>query len=185
MEKVNPLIIKMLNEKTGRDVTTAAGATFLQKDIESSLSEHLAVNTVKRFVGLIPYEYNHHQLVLNTIAKYLGFSSWEMLNDFVNDKISEFGNNNDNIINLIDLPIDIKLELKWEPDRVIQIKHIDKAIYEVISSTNSKLKKGDLLKLSQIVLGFPFIVSEVRRNGLSLGNYTAAAERGISGIRRV
>ena len=44
---------------------------------------------------------------------------------------------------------------------------------------NSKLKEGDEIVLTHFVKGYPLLVSEVIRNGKSLGRFVAGKERGI------
>lgn len=78
--------------KAGFDVTTAAGATMLANDIESKTGERLAANTIKRLVGVIPYNNKPRITTLNIIARYLGWPSWESL---MNDhRSSAFGGRN-------------------------------------------------------------------------------------------
>ena len=139
------------------------------------------MNTIKRLVGLLPYDSHPRESTLEIIARYLGFSSWQILSDMFNDKISEFNVGN-GFIDLKELPLDILIKIEWEPDRKLVIKHLKEGDYQVVFSENSKLKIGDILLLSQIGVGFPFIVKEVIRKGNSLGNYTSASLEGISKV---
>ena len=179
--KLNDIIITMLNQKAHYDVTTSYGATFLRNDIESVTGENLSANTIKRLVGNLPYESSPRDTTLEIIAKYLGYGSWQLLNDYLNQKISEF--NSHNIFYELDkMPDDQMLEIEWDPDRKIIIRHKSGYEYEVIFSENSKLSVGDILTLSQIAIGFPFMVRKVVRAGKDLGSYTASPELGLKKI---
>ena len=179
--KLNDVVIKLLNQKAGCDVTTAYGATFLRNDIESATGENLSANTIKRLVGNLPYNSSPREITLEIIAKYLGYESWQLLSNYINQKISEF--NSGNIFYELDkMPPDQTIKIEWEPDRKIIIRHKSGDKYEVISSENSKLLKGDFLYLSQISVGFPFMVRKVIRNGIDLGFYTASPELGLKYI---
>lgn len=179
--KLNDVVIKLLNQKAGCDVTTAYGATFLRNDIEAVTGENLSVNTIKRLVGNIPYNSSPREITLEILAKYLGYESWQLLYDFINKKISEF--NTGNIFyELEKMPENQKIKIEWEPDREIIIQHCEGCEYEVISSKNSKLMKGDRLTLSQIAVGFPFMVRKVIREGNNIGSYTASPKLGLKNI---
>ena len=179
--KLNMIVIKMLSEKAGIDVTTKAGSEFLRNDIESKIGEALSLNTIKRLTGILQYESNPREITLEIIARYLGYKDYNLLQTTINNKISDF-NTLSNFIDLKLQPIGKEILIKWEPERVIKIRHAGEGVYQVEESVNSKLLKGDVLSLSQIAVGFPFLVKEVVRGGQLLGSYTAACTEGVSSI---
>ncbi|MBD5280233.1 MAG: hypothetical protein HDS35_06790 [Bacteroides sp.] len=70
---LDSLILAKLSEKIGQDVTTPAGASVLQLDIESVTGESLSLNTVRRLVGVIQSEkLTPRRTTLNIIANYIG-----------------------------------------------------------------------------------------------------------------
>ena len=178
---LNQLIIDLLSEKSGVNVKTPEGAGILRNDIESKTGEALSLNTIKRLVGLLPYTSIPRQSTLNILAEYLGFSSWQLLTDFIKGTTSGF-NTGKTFIELKELPVDFKLKLTWEPDREIIIRHLGDGRFEIEKSKNSKLQETDILTLSQIAPGFPLIAENVVRQGKSLGNYQAAPKTGIKTI---
>lgn len=178
---MNPILNDMLSRKTGCDVTTSAGAEILCRNIESVTGERLGLNTVKRIVGILDYEGNHRKMIMDIIARYLDFASWELLKAKINNDISGFSLHS-TILDLEALPVNQKIMIKWDPDRQVVLIHKNGRIFEVEDSLNSKLEKGDMLRLSQIAPGFPFYASEVIRNNVSLGNYSAAMVAGIKSI---
>ena len=182
MSILNPYIITLLSKKVGYDVTDPHGASLLRNDIESSTGEYLSLNTIKRLLGVLPYEFNPRPVVLDILAKYLDFPSWENLSDYINDHISEFGAE-EVMTDLRNLPENQKIIIEWEPDRRILISHKGEEDYMVEESENSKLHKGDILKVSMVGKGIPFMVKSVIRDGEDLGTFTAATQRGISGFK--
>ncbi len=169
----------MLNEKAGCDVTTPAGASRLNLDIQSVTGEKLALNTIKRLTGVIPNDFSAREATLDIFARYLGFSSWERLLWTVNNKTSDFDRESP-LIDATDLPKDVEIELCWEPNREIIIRHLGEGRFQITKAKNSKLIAGDILILSQFAEGFPFFVREVIRDGENLGCYTAAPTMGLS-----
>lgn len=179
MFSINPYIISMLGKKIGCDITQPHGASLLRNDIESKTGEYLSLNTIKRLVGIIPYDFNPRPVVLEILARYLDFSSWKILNDYVNNHISEF-TSEPSLIDLTSLKEGKEVSIEWEPDRKILIRHLGGGEYHVVSAENSKLKANDVLIISAAGEGFPFVAKSVIREGKNLGSYTASAERGIS-----
>lgn len=181
MSKLPSPVLEMLKKEAGYDITTSYGSAMLQKDIETKTGQRLGLNTVKRLVGLIDYNSEPRQDTLLIIAGFLGFKTWESLISYINDNISGFDLNNP-IVDLELLPPGKKVGIEWDPDRKIQLLHIKYGEYEVLESFNSKLRKGDLLYMSQISEGFPLVVKKVMRDGINIGNYKAGLDTGIKTI---
>lgn len=182
MTVFTPHVIEMLNRKTGQDVTTLKGAAYLQHDIEKELKTYLALNTVKRLLGLLPYRFRPREETLQIFANYLGFPTWSLLQEYIDDHISEFGETSP-FMDLSRLDEGVEIEISWDPDRYLKIKHLTGYEYCVVSAENSKLKKDDILTLTQLAEGFPFVVRSVFREGVCLGNYMAAKKLGLKNIR--
>lgn len=177
---LNQIQIEKLSERVGQDVTTPAGATVLQLDIETATGVSLGLNTVKRLVGVIRNDVTTPRITtLNVVANYLGYPDWETMDKDLTMKGSGFGRNNI-FTEMSVLPTGINVEINWKPNRCIVIRHIGEGIYEVIESRNSKLSPGDILSLSQLAVGFPFVSRDVIRDGRSLGSYNAAPDAGIT-----
>lgn len=179
--KLNRAIIKLLNEKAKVDVTTLAGCGFLRNDIEARTGEALSLNTIKRLVGILHYNSSPREITLDIIAKYLGFDSNLQMQLAIQDKISEF-NVPTEFLDMNLLKEGTELLIRWNPQRELRILHQGNGKYLVVESQKSKLCEGDILDLSQIAPGFPFMVKSVIRNGRNIGNYTAAQSEGLSSI---
>ena len=174
-------LIKLLNEKTGYDVATTAGAGKLQAEIERETGQILSVNTIKRLFGLLPYRYEPRESTLDIFALFLGYSSWKVLVEIISDRESWF-DRKEGFLDVELLPEGSVLILEWEKDRKVRLRHLSGRSFRVESSVNSKLRAGDLLDFSQIAVDFPFMVRDVVREGESLGSYTAAVSTGIRSI---
>lgn len=180
--KFNSVIVKCLSERCGCDVTTAAGATVLANDIEKVTGERLVPNTLKRLVGVLQYDYNPRGATLEIIAKYLGFSSWQLFIESINNRISDFEEENP-FIEVSGLPQGTEIRFSWEPDREIRLCHLGEGLCEVVEVANSKLAVGDVLQLSQLADGYPLVAKDVVRGDNNLGGYVAAKITGISNIK--
>lgn len=179
--KFNSIVIKYLSERCGCDVSTASGATVLANDIESKTGERLAPNTLKRLVGVLPYDFSPRSYTLQIIARYLGYSSWEIFIETINNSISDFEEESP-FIEVSALATGAEIRFKWEPDREIRLRHMGEGRCEVMEVSNSKLAVGDVLRLSQLAEGYPLVAKEVVREGKTLGGYVTAKITGISDV---
>lgn len=179
---INPALIEMLNRKAGYDVSNSSGAERLRLDIYNATGERIGLNTLKRLLGILDYEGSHRGMIMDIVARYLNYPSWNVLEATLNDRISSF-NNSKNILISEELAVNQKLEIQWDPDRKIIIEHTSGKNFKVLESRNSKLQTGDLLVISQIATGYPLYISEVIRDDSTLGNYTAAINNGIRSVR--
>ncbi|MDE5839349.1 MAG: hypothetical protein K2H49_00365 [Muribaculaceae bacterium] len=181
---LNSLQLEKLSGKIGQDVTTAAGASVLCLDIELKTGVSLGLNTVKRLVGVIPDDVSPRKTTLNVIANYLGYPCWDVLQEDTAMEGSGFGKK-DIFMEMSDLEEGVRVEVCWKPDRRILIRHRGFGQYLVLESENSKLHPGDLLTLSQLAIGFPFIADNVLRNEKPLGCYRAADGAGITRFKMI
>ena len=121
-------------------------------------------------------------LHLDIIARWLGYENYRTLLREIGelDFSSEFTSLDS--IDVIDLDEYTQIEVKYEPSRVILMTYLGGGIFLVNESKNSKLLKGDRLRLSHIVLGQEMMVREVIRDGKNLGGYRAGKDGGLTSL---
>lgn len=176
--KFSPYVKTLLEQKSGRELHLSADCEYLAFDIESKTGEHIGVNTLKRLLGFIDDEREPRISTLDIIAKYLGFDSWEILKVYDDKSNSSFGSSSDEIC-VKDLTIGQQILISYLPDRELIICYQGENHFIVIQSKNSKLIVNDDLEISHIVKGYPLIISDVKRDGSSLGFFTAGKIQGI------
>lgn len=130
---------------------------------------------------MLPYDFNPRGVTLQIIAKYLGFSSWEVFIETINNRISDFEEDNP-FVAIAELAEGAEIRFKWEPDREIRLRHLGGGRCEVMEVSNSKLAAGDILQICNVGDGYPLVAKEVIRGGKNLGGYIAAKITGISDI---
>lgn len=179
-------IIDLLSKKAGRDVRTAYGSEWLCNDIIAVTNASISTNTVKRLTGVLKTDGDSSALharaaTLDIISRYLGFKDFKALCEFLQAGSSQF-KQADGLVNIEDLPRGTSMEIRWSPDRVLTLRILESGECLVEQAVNSKLTVGDRLKIFQVMVGYPLNVSEVIRDGQSLGPYTAAPEYGVTNI---
>lgn len=177
--KFSPYVTTLLKQKSGHDLRLSADCEYLALDIESVTGEHIGVNTLKRLLGFIDDEREPRISTLDIIARYLGFSSWDELRIYDDKSNSSFESTSDEI-RVSDLTTGQKIQISYRPDRQLIIEYQGNNTFLILSSKNGKLQDGDQITITHIVSGYPLLVSEVIRNGKSLGSFTAGKAQGIA-----
>jgi len=176
--RFSPFIIDLLREKSGYEIRLSHDCDLLTLDIESMTGEHIGVNTMKRLLGFIADERTPRTSTLNIIARYLGYADWESLRlEDVAHSNSVFDNRDELLA--CSMARGQKLLITYSPNRKLVIEYEGDNHFRVIGSENSKLCQDDLLTLTHIVRHYPLLVSDVIREGKSLGAFTAGKAQGI------
>lgn len=178
---IRDTVLVLLSAKADCDVSTPRGAQKLRDEIERVTGERLALNTVKRLTGVIDYDFTPRESTLNIMAAYLGFASWESLSEYCTEGLSGF-TVADGFIHLPSLAPGVGIAFTWEPDRRLLLRIKEDGTVEVEKSINGKLREGDVVDVTNICQGFPFIAHAVYRDGVNLGRYVAAKEAGIGNV---
>ena len=177
-------IIQMLKRKSGSDLRQPSDCEILSLDIESKTGVHIGATTLKRLIGFAQDERNPHISTLDAIARYLGYTHWDELS-----KIEDNGNSDfdapDEEVRSADLQVGTSIEITYLPDRKLTFEYLGEDHYRVTASENSKLQKGDEVKIHHFVLHHPLLADNVWRNGETLGQFTAGRISGLSSIRQL
>lgn len=169
----------MLGEQCGKPIEQPNHCQILALDIESKTGEHVGVNTIKRLLGFIDDEREPRITTLNIIALYLGYEDWNALKLLDNKKGNSGFDETQTEIHAAQLELGTMIEITYLPNRKLVVKYLGDSSFVVVESINGKLCVGDLLALDYIVCDYPLLVSEVMREGKSLGSFTAGKQQGI------
>lgn len=165
-------ILKLVEKKFGRKAETDNDCYELIAQIKKASGEELGLNTVKRLLGIISGTDNPRTVTRNIVALYLGFDSWNLLNESLNDNdpASSFGDE-DGIVYSADLKSGSIVSFNFGNGKDIVLRYLGDLQFLVISVTNSKICENDLLEISRIVEHGKFLADKVIRNGEALGKY--------------
>lgn len=141
--------------------------------------------TVKRMFGLVGAdspERNRtpHTSTMDILAKWLGYGNYDVLLRDIGESgcSSEFTTIES--INASTLHTGTRIKVTYEPSREIVMAYLGDNEFLITESKNSKIVKGDRIRLTTLVLGQELLVSEVIRDGKSLGAYRGAKDGGLT-----
>ena len=168
-------IIEMLKERSGLSFDKAKDFEVLCSSIYKNTGRTIGITTMKRLIGYISDERNTNEYTLNTIAIYLGHSSWLEMSSTL--RIDSDWNYEDNTYYVDELPINAILKVKYL-NRDVSFKVIDyknRKMLEVVEAKNSSLKAGDILQIEHLKEGEILEAKSVVR-GKDVGNYRTNGE---------
>ncbi len=176
--KFSPFVRELLESQCGRRIQLSSDCDFLACDIESKTGEHIGVNTIKRLMGFIADERQPRESTVDIIAHYLGFDDWQAVRLHVEScSNSSFDARGECLAG--NLNVGQRLLITYPPNRKLTIEYLGDSRFKVIGSENGKLLVGDVLTLTHIVRQYPLLVSDVVREGVHLGAFTAGKAEGI------
>ena len=171
-------------EKFGEEIRYSYQCIALELSIYEETGEHLGLTTLKRIFGFAEYSNLPRKSTLDILSKYVGFKNYS---EFKTKNPEGEINSDFTEVELIDcekLGKGERIKLRYHPDRQLKLMNLGGDKFEVIAVSGGKLREGDTLTIHQIVKGFELVVSEVERDGKSLGSYVAARQGGIISIYR-
>ena len=178
---LSKITIKEIEQRYGAEIRYPTDCEALAGSISKETKQRVSASTLKRILGFIKGTKEPRLYTLDIIAQYLGHKNW----DFYTDKFSKIENSEFLGLEQIDIstlsPND-KIEFTYDPNRKLEIQYHGDYNFVVSESINSKLQKGDELKILHIIKDYPLIIQTVNRNGLNLGQFKAGKISGITNI---
>ncbi len=180
----NRFVKYLLSKKSGLRLDDGAHLNLLIEKIAEQEHERIGLNTMKRLMGQIKDEREPRPSTLNIIAHYLGFPNWEVMDEATRHYNSMFTSNDGSLASFA-VPEGSLVEYTYLPDRKVTLQHRTGSTYEVVYNENSQLREGDIVEVGVFMLRFPLIVSDVVRNGQSLGSYIAGKWTGLNSLKLI
>lgn len=172
MEKINfkksskeiQLLITEIERKAGLKARTPSDFNYLTEIIISSTNEMLSSTTLKRLWGYISGSETIRNSTLNLLSKYLGYKDWD---DFITANYKK----NFDVVYATELGKDSHLDIFWDPNRKIRIKHLNDNTFVIEEQINTIFKKGDTFKCPFFILNEPLCISEFKHKNNDIATF--------------
>lgn len=170
-------IISKILAKYGKDQVYSADCASLAGKIG------IGETTVKRMLGLVGEpERNRtpHVSTMDILARWLGYDNYKALLKEIGeqDYSSEFTSLES--LDIMNLDEGSQIRIKYEPSRIIVMTYLGNREFLINESENSKLQKGDRIKVTHLVIGQELLVSEIIRDDRNIGGYRGAKDGGLT-----
>ena len=171
--------MSLVDRKFHKSVKTSTDFRSLSLEIEDATNERISASTLKRIWGYVNMTPNPRQTTLDVLAKYIGKKDYKSFSEELkhSDAFQSRFFTAD-FINSSDLKEDACVEIGWNPDRLVVLKHLGDCMFEVVSSCNSKLHSGDRFEVANFIKGYPLYISQILRDGEYTPSYALAAKEG-------
>ena len=174
-------IIGKILAKYGKDTIYSADCAPLAEEIG------IGETTVKRMLGLVGENSRErtrtpHVSTMDILAGWLGYDNYKHLLREIGEQdfSSEFTSMESIVVESLDEGS--RIQIKYEPARVIVMTYLGGGEFVINESKNSKLQKGDRVRITHLVAGQQLIVSEVVRGEKNLGGYRGAKDGGLTSL---
>ena len=173
---LNEKIIRQIKSKSGLLLEQAKDFSVLAGMILSETGRNIGVTTLKRLFGTINDSRKTNEYTLNTIALYLGNTTWQKYTE-ANSIDSVWNFSEDETYYIQDLVIDTFLTVEYLDREVsfVVIQQDGQNVLKVVSAKNSSLLKNDVLYIHKISVGNVLQADKVIR-GNNIGNYKTNGE---------
>lgn len=171
---------KECEDRFGQSLNTPSDFKVFSLAVFKKTRRNISVSTLKRLWNYVPYRFNPSSEVRSVLASYCGYDNWQSFaqSDEISD-ISDFLSKD--VMQSESLEVGDLVTLKWEPNRMCEIRYLGDSRFVVVRSENSKLLEGDTFSASVIAGGEPWVCNDIRRGGELLATIYVAGKTG--GIR--
>lgn len=182
IEDVYQKLRKAVEKAVGREMRTPRDFDFLSAQAFYATKQYISSMTLKRFWGYLGEKHMHKPRLatLNILAQLIGYMDWMSYYkdlDEVGGSQSCFLNNR--ALYTSSLKHGALIEVKWNPNRRIVIRHEGYEVFTIIESANSKLSIGDTFRCGQIVEGQTMILGGLIHGGQKFSGYVCGLEKGV------
>ena len=182
IEDVYQKLRKAVEKAVGREMRTPRDFDFLSAQAFYATKQYISSMTLKRFWGYLGEKHMHKPRLatLNILAQLIGYMDWM---SYYND-LNEVGGSqscflNNRALYTSSLEHGALIEVKWNPNRRIVIRHEGYEVFTIIESANSKLSIGDTFRCAQIVEGQTMILGGLIHGGQKFSGYVCGLEKGV------
>lgn len=163
-------ILRRVVEKVGLSMTKSVDYDILAQAIKDKTNQTLGVNTLKRLFGYKTDKVVPRVSTMEIIAQYLDFPDYKSL-------IKDIGVESDisiftpiDRIEVAELKKGTLVRICYEPNRILLLTYLGNMnfiVNEVDVSQN--LEKGDILTITQLIVGHRLVMVKGTRDGEDLG----------------
>ena len=177
-------LLTQVEKHYGRRVATSTDFEALSVFIEHETGELLSASTLKRMWGYVTSHPSPRKDTLDILCRFIGHRDFRVFCDSL--KTTEaFASNflTDKAVYSADLQPGVLIQIGWNPNRLVTLKHLGGGAFEVTASENSKLLPGDRFEVSHLMKGYPLFIPRILRAGEYTPAYVAGNNGGLTLLR--
>lgn len=171
----------LIQQKYGQSLNTSTDFEQFTLEFEKTTEEKISASTLKRMWGYVGDAHKTRVATLDSLSRYLSFENfydfthWLKTSTRYNSSFFDAKQLASSELSEGDM-----VEIGWSPNRRLLLRYLGDSNYEVVTSENSKLLKGDRFLTGCFIREQPLYLPYVIRKGERTAPFVAGRNGGLS-----
>ena len=179
-------LLELVEKQYGRKLSTTTDFESLSVIIEKTTGELLSSSTLKRLYGYVSLNTVPRKTTLDILSRFIGNRDYETFRiSLSNDPQFSSRFFSAKTVTTSELKAGDRLRIGWPANRIVTLNYLGDDLFEVETSVNASLVKGDRFRQVSFMKGYPLYLSRILRNGDYTPAYVAGMNSGLNLIEIV
>ena len=179
-------LLELVEKQYGRKLSTITDFESLSVIIEKTTGELLSSSTLKRLYGYVSLNTVPRKTTLDILSRFIGNRDYETFRiSLSNDPQFSSRFFSAKTVTTSELKAGDRLRIGWPANRIVTLNYLGDDLFEVETSVNASLVKGDRFRQVSFMKGYPLYLSRILRDGDYTPAYVAGMNSGLNLIEIV
>ena len=179
-------LLELVEKQYGRKLSTTTDFESLSVIIEKATGDLLSSSTLKRLYGYVSLNTVPRKTTLDILSRFIGNRDYETFRiSFSNDPQFSSRFFSAKTVTTSELKAGDRLRIGWPANRIVTLNYLGDDLFEVDTSVNASLVKGDRVRQVSFMKGYPLYLSRILRDGDYTPAYVAGMNSGLNLIEIV
>ncbi|MDY6183442.1 MAG: hypothetical protein SPI33_08095 [Candidatus Cryptobacteroides sp.] len=179
-------LLELVEKQYGRKLSTTTDFESLSVIIEKTTGELLSSSTLKRLYGYVSLNTVPRKTTLDILSRFIGNRDYETFRiSLSNDPQFSSRFFSAKTVTTSELKAGDRLRIGWPANRIVTLNYLGDDLFEVDTSVNASLVKGDRFRQVSFMKGYPLYLSRILRDGDYTPAYVAGMNSGLNLIEIV
>ena len=174
-------LLELVEKQYGRKLSTTTDFESLSVIIEKATGDLLSSSTLKRLYGYVSMNTVPRKTTLDILSRFIGNRDYETFRiSLSNDPQFSSRFFSAKTVTTSELKAGDRLRIGWPANRIVTLNYLGDDLFEVDTSVNASLVKGDRFRQVSFMKGYPLYLSRILRNGDYTPAYVAGMNSGLN-----
>ena len=179
-------LLELVEKQYGRKLSTTTDFESLSVIIEKATGDLLSSSTLKRLYGYVSLNTVPRKTTLDILSRFIGNQDYETFRiSLSNDPQFSSRFFSAKTVTTSELKAGDRLRIGWPANRIVTLNYLGDDLFEVETSVNASLVKGDRFRQVSFMKGYPLYLSRILRDGDYTPAYVAGMNSGLNLIEIV
>lgn len=179
-------LLELVEKQYGRKLSTTTDFESLSVIIEKATGDLLSSSTLKRLYGYVSLNTVPRKTTLDILSRFIGNRDYETFRiSLSNDPQFSSRFFSAKTVTTSELKAGDRLRIGWPTNRIVTLNYLGNDLFEVETSVNASLVKGDRFRQVSFMKGYPLYLSRILRDGDYTPAYVAGMNSGLNLIEIV